>query len=125
MERKEKVKNHPGPCLGKNCSWCCNPVKVHENFPDDMVPTNEKGEKIWRDKKETIIPESSIERGRPIRIKTFECANLDKKTGKCKDYENRPDICRKTSCIDENSIKPIDEQYKEMVGEKFIKPKTK
>ena len=48
--------------------------------------------------------------------------NFDKETRLCKDYENRPNICRNTSCIN-NSEKSIDEQYSELVDTKFIKIK--
>lgn len=36
-----------GPCLDKKCSWCCDPVKVPKSFPDERIPVNGDGEKIW------------------------------------------------------------------------------
>ena len=36
------------PCLEKNCSWCCDPVKVASDFPEEKIPHNQKGEKIGK-----------------------------------------------------------------------------
>lgn len=54
------------------------------------------------------------------RIQTFDCINFDKDTGLCKDYKNRPNICRNTSCI-KNSSELIDEQYKKTTEVEFLK----
>ena len=113
MEKEHKL----GPCTDKNCSWCCDPVKVHQFFPDEKIPVNAKGEKIWKERNELLIPENS----ETMRLKTLDCINLDKETGLCKDYENRPEICKDTSCIDPNSKESVDEQHAKQTGEKFIK----
>jgi len=106
-----------GPCDEKNCSRCCNPVKVPTSFPDEKIPVDNKGEKIWENTGKILIPKKHTD---TTRLNTYECKNYDKKTGKCLDYENRPDICRNTSCVDEHSEKNIDEQYKKTMNEKFI-----
>ena len=94
------MKEKFGPCIEKHCSWCCDPVKVPKDFPNDKIPANEKGEKIWIDRNEIIAPEETWEKEK---IKTFDCINYNKETGLCDNYEKRPDICRATSCIDESS----------------------
>lgn len=114
--------NKPGPCLDKNCSWCCDPVKIGSTkgrgFSDFNKPKDKNGNDIWKDTGETWIPESQPD---SVRVMTFNCINHDKENNRCKDYENRPDICRKTSCVEEECDKSIDEQHKELVNEKFFK----
>lgn len=107
----------PGPCLDKKCSWCCDPIKVHRFFPDENIPTNKKGEKIWKERPGLLIPEEHID---TVRLKTFDCVNLDKGTGICKDYEGRPDICKNTSCVDPDSKESVDKQHAKHTSEKFI-----
>lgn len=124
-ESKHKP-NRPGPCLEKGCAWCCDPVKIGLRKRADpsviKIPKNEKGEEIWKKKDEILVPEKHPE---TERVHTYDCINFDEKTGLCKDYENRPDICRGTSCIDEKSEKSIDEQHKELSETKFFKIKGK
>lgn len=116
--------NKIGPCLEKNCSWCCDPVRIgrskREGFADFKEPTDKNGDDIWKETGEFLIPESHPE---TTLIKTFDCINHDKENNRCKDYENRPDICRSTSCINENSDKSVDEQHCESVNAKFFKIK--
>ncbi len=111
------MNNKFGPCLEKNCSWCCNPVKVARFFPEDKIPTDKNGEKIWQKRKELLIPEDQID---TARLETYDCVNFNKETGRCRDYENRPEICKNTSCIDEKSNESIDKQYKKFINQKFI-----
>lgn len=121
MESIEKKDNNPGPCLEKKCSFCCNPVKVGRFFPEDKIPVNENGERIWKKRTELLVPEDEIDM---TRLKSYDCINLDKSTSKCRDYEKRPPICRKTSCIEQNSKESIDDQYKKKTKRKFIVIKT-
>ncbi len=111
------MSNKHGPCLEKNCSWCCKPVKVPANFPDEKIPKDKEGKKIWKDRDELIVPASAFDR---VRLKTFDCDLLDSETGKCTDYENRPEICRNTSCLDDTSSKSVDEQHKDTIDEEFL-----
>jgi Fe-S-cluster containining protein len=116
------MKEKSGPCIEKKCSDCCDPVKVHQTFPDAKIPVDEKGEKIWKGRDEVVIPESGIDH---VKLKTFDCEKLDKETGLCKDYENRPDICRNSSCISPESSESIDAQHTRHISEKYITIKTK
>lgn len=110
IEKKEKdLKDNPGPCLEKKCSFCCDPVKVDRFFPEGKIPINENGEKIWKERAEILIPEDEID---ATRLVAYDCINLDKTTGRCQDYEKRPLICKKTSCIKQDSKESIDEQHK-------------
>lgn len=110
-----------GPCLEKNCSWCCNPVKVIKFFPENKIPVNKEGKKIWQKRNEILIPENQID---TTRIDTYNCDNFDSQTGQCKDYTNRPEICKNTSCINDKSDKNTDEQHKRFINQKYISIKT-
>ena len=117
------MKNKKGPCLEKKCSWCCDPVKIgfskRQGF-DDSILDKENLRDIWEDTGEILVPEENIDTDR---IKTFKCVNYDKESGKCKDYERRPNICRNTSCVDTKSDKSVDEQHGDMINSKFFKIK--
>lgn len=107
-----------GPCIENNCSACCNPVKVNRFFPDDRIPTDEKGEKIWSN------PRIAVPADNPdMKLKAYDCSKFDKSTGKCTDHGNHPEICRNTSCIEEGSPLSIDEQYHQTADKKFIEIK--
>ncbi len=67
---------------------------------------------------EILVPERGID---TERVFTYDCAHFDRLTGKCLEYENRPDIWRNTSCVNPGSDLPKDEQHKNMVEETFIK----
>lgn len=121
MESIEKKNNNPGPCIKKECSFCCDPVKVGRFFPEDKIPANEQGEKIWKERTELLIPEDEIDE---TRLKSYDCINLDKLTGKCKEYKKRPPICRRASCIRRNSKESVDKQYEKTTKRKFIVIKT-
>ena len=116
----ENFNNH-APCLDKNCSICCNPVKinrkaVNSGFP---IPKDENGNEIWKQREELLAPEDRIDTDR---VSTFDCINYDKEKGQCLNYEKRPAICRNTSCITDQSGN-IDEQHKKATEVKFIKIK--
>ncbi|MFA4871816.1 MAG: YkgJ family cysteine cluster protein [Patescibacteria group bacterium] len=104
------------PCLEKNCSWCCDPVKVPRFFPDEKIPINENGQKIWK-RRDEIFRSAEHE---SVRLDVYDCINFDPKTGRCTDYAGRPEICRQTSCINSESSESIDEQHRKMTSEKFI-----
>jgi Fe-S-cluster containining protein len=110
--------NEWAPCLEKKCSACCNPVKVGRHFDERRIPKDKNGEKIWEKNDYLLVPESHPD---TVRLKAYKCRLYDKKTGQCQDYENRPDICKRSSCIDKNSEKTITEQQKEMKNEKYMK----
>lgn len=113
--------NKHAPCTDKNCSICCNPVKVNQKAIINglELPKDKYGNNLWKDRGEILAPEDKIEK---VRVITFDCVNYDNVTGKCLDYENRPDICRGTTCIkDKNG--DIEEQYKRETEVKFIKLK--
>jgi Fe-S-cluster containining protein len=105
------------PCLEKNCSWCCNPVKIVKFFPESKIPINKKGEKIWKKRNEILIPENEID---TVRLEAYDCDNFDNEIGKCKDYENRPEVCKNTSCIKDELEEGVDEQHKKFINQKFI-----
>lgn len=110
------MKNLVHVCIEKKCSYCCNPVKVEVTFPKEKIPLDKKGKPLWEEK--NLLTSEECPDG--IKIKTFRCKNFNKETGLCDDYENRPEICRNTSCIKEGSNKSMDEQHKETLDEKFI-----
>ncbi len=116
----ENFINH-APCTDKNCSFCCNPVKINKKAIVNglELPKGEDGNSLWKERGEIIAPEEAIEK---VKIVTFDCVNYDKDTGKCLDYENRPEICRNTTCI-KDQTGDIDEQHKKATEVKFIKIK--
>lgn len=105
------------PCADGTCSWCCNPVKVDESFPEENIPKDEAGKKLWTPRKEVLIPESESD---TTRLKTYDCKNFDKASGHCSNYANRPEICKSTKCIDWDSVFDADEQHQKIVGQKFF-----
>lgn len=113
--------NKHAPCLDKNCSFCCSPVKINQRVIRSGFnsPLDKNGNKIWKETGDILAPVENFEK---VKVITFDCINYDKENGKCLDYENRPEICRNTTCIrDENG--DIDEQHKQMTEVKFIKIK--
>ncbi|MFH1129291.1 MAG: YkgJ family cysteine cluster protein [Patescibacteria group bacterium] len=117
----QKNENNPAPCIEKKCSACCDPVKVDRFFQDDEIPVDENGNKIWKEWPELLIPEDEID---ITKLKSYDCLKLDKSTGKCRDYEKRPPICKRCSCIKKDSKESIDEQHKKLAKKKFIVIKT-
>ncbi|MFH1098613.1 MAG: hypothetical protein V1723_01680 [Candidatus Uhrbacteria bacterium] len=72
------MENKLGPCIEKNCSVCCNPVKVNRFFPEDKIPKNKKGEKLWRQREEILIPKDDID---AVKLDSYDCVNYDKEGG--------------------------------------------
>ncbi len=111
------MKNSHGPCLDNNCSWCCDPVKI---FNKDIIqgrqlPKKEDGSDMWIRRDEVLVPAESPD----TKINTYDCVNFDRTTGRCLDYENRPNECRSTSCL--NLSRGTDkEKFDKITGAKFI-----
>ena len=111
----ESIPNKHGPCLDKNCGFCCDPVRVSAKA-QGQPPTDKKGKVIFRDRYEVFAPLNRID---TERIKTYDCVNFDSVTKKCFDHENRPDLCRNSSCITDTSA-DIDEQHAKTIEETFV-----
>lgn len=112
-------KNNIGPCTEKQCGWCCDPVRVNLKYTnieevEKKIATN--GKKLWEKREEMLIPEVHPD---TVRLSTYDCNNFDKESKQCLDYENRPKICKNTSCIN-STEKTVDQQHKEQVEEKFV-----
>ena len=115
--------NRHAPCEDKNCSFCCNPVKIHQRriINGLELPKDKEGKELWIKRDEIFVPEDSHDY-KHDRYLTFDCINFDKETGKCLDYGNRPDVCKNTTCI--NSEKgDLDKQHKEFSEINFMKIK--
>ncbi len=114
-----------GPCLEKHCSWCCNPVKIDRRkgvVSEFDIPKDSEGNDLWIKTGEELAPEEKIE---TVRIDTYECKNFNKETGLCEDYENRPQICKNSGCVDKKSELSVDDQYNKNINTKFIVTKRK
>jgi len=113
-------KNQENICLKHNCHECCRPVKVKKDFKNNAKETKLP----FKDKKEVWIPESHPN---TVRLETYECKLFDKKTGLCKDYENRPEICRNTKCeaFEARDEKKQAEIIKKIKNEKYYKIKMR
>jgi len=112
------MKENFGPCVEKNCSACCNPVKVARFFPKEKIPKDADGNGLWQKREELLIPQDQPEE---TKLETYDCKNFDQINGLCKDYENRPNICKKAGCVDKDSSESEEEQFKKLSGQKFIK----
>lgn len=80
-------------CLRNGCSVCCNPVKIASwelvNIEEGNLPFVETGI--------ILAPENLLDQPK-FRLKVYYCLNFDHQTGLCGDYDNRPEICRNTTC---------------------------
>lgn len=81
-----------------------------------LPPTDKLGKVIFTPRNEILRPHDNPD----IAIKTFDCANFDPVNKKCLDHENRPDLCRNSSCTTDPSGN-VDEQHREVTSQKFIK----
>ena len=106
-----------GPCLDKNCAECCKPVKVRR-FGLDALPVDAGGNPIWKKRPELLIPEDADGH---TKLEAYDCKHLDQATGRCLDYEHRPEICKNSGCVDPASSEPADEQHRTFKEKKFIK----
>ncbi|MFH0804557.1 MAG: YkgJ family cysteine cluster protein [Candidatus Zambryskibacteria bacterium] len=107
-----------GPCLEKNCSVCCNPVKIARFLPEEEIPKGTDGNNLWQKRKELLMPDN---KPGEIKLETYDCKNFNHENGLCRDYENRPDICRGSGCVDPNIKESEEEQFKKLSEQKFIK----
>lgn len=118
------TENKYWPCKEKNCWWCCDPVKISFRKwcdPSNItVPKDKNNNPLWIAKEEIWVPETNID---TTRIQIYQCILYDKDKKVCKDHENRPNICRNTSCVDQRSHNTIDEQHKKLTETNFIKIK--
>lgn len=112
------------PCLPENCSWCCNPVKVgprSKHTPSELnIPADKDGNPLWKKRDEVLLPEKDSE---THIVDVYDCKNFNEETGLCGDYENRPGICRNTSCIKSGSDLSAREQKDAFTAEKLIRIK--
>ena len=103
------------PCLDKNCGHCCNPVRVDVKEQGEP-PKDKNGKTIFISRNEILVPETHPD---TVRLKTYDCINFDQESKICLDRKNRPDLCRRSSCIHDING-DIDAQYRKTVDEKFI-----
>ncbi len=86
MKNKDEIKQ--SICIAFNCSECCRPVKINSlRIISKNLP--------FADNNEIFVPKEHPD---TVRLKTYICDKFNQSTGKCDDYENRPDICRNTKC---------------------------
>jgi len=112
MKRKKTV------CEKYNCSECCNPIKVHS------LSDFGKNVSFWQERKGVLFaPESNVE---TVKLRIYDCDNLDKKTGLCKDYKNRPEICRNSRCkaLETKDQREQAKIIKEIKNQKFVEIKS-
>jgi Fe-S-cluster containining protein len=86
-------------------------------MPEDKMPKDEAGNPLWTKRKEVLVPEDQEH----TKLETYDCKNLDTKTGECRDYENRPEICKNSGCVNPELQESLEEQHKKMKEKKFIK----
>ena len=104
-------------CRQHSCSDCCKVVKMKKGFKSHI------GEGLkdlpFKDRKEIWISEKHPE---TVKLETFDCDLYDEKDGLCKDYENRRDICKKTTCTARvtEDVEKQKELIKKFKQEKFI-----
>ena len=82
------------------------------------LPKNDEGEELWTKRPEILAPESLPD----IKIYTYNCKNFDNQSGQCADYDNRPNICRNTTCISDPNG-DLAQQQKKMVKQEFLEVK--
>src|SRR3989339_189228 len=78
-------------CLEFGCSECCNPVKISRG----MGAIFERGN-LFIKLDMILVPESHPD---SVKLVSFSCNNFDSCSGLCRDYFNRPKICRNTKCL--------------------------
>ncbi|MBI5254767.1 YkgJ family cysteine cluster protein [Candidatus Falkowbacteria bacterium] len=84
------MNKNENPCFHNECGrFCCKPVKVRA-FTQLDEKAKEKFKHIGRFARESC-PDS-------YKLDFYSCKEFDEQTGKCKDYENRPDLCKNTKC---------------------------
>jgi len=96
-------------------------VKVHRFFPNEKVPKDENGNPIWIKNNELLASENHPD---SARLQSYKCLKFDEKSGRCLEYEKRPDICRTSGCVDENSDEDPEIQFERASKEKFYRIKN-
>ncbi|MCC6639434.1 YkgJ family cysteine cluster protein, partial [Candidatus Falkowbacteria bacterium] len=101
---------------------CCNPVKIERSvywsIPKHKLK-DARGEQVFTQNQKVLIPASNPDKGRVL---TFKCKNFDSETGRCLDYNNRPEICKNTMCV-KSSDENIDESIKRFTHNIFLNDK--
>lgn len=102
-------------CLELGCSECCNPVKVNVSrvFCLGTADPFLRMECI-------LVPERHHE---TIRLAAYRCKNFNSSSGLCRDYDNRPEVCRNTRCL-AFAVASKEERLEiiaRIKGEKFIR----
>ena len=112
------MENIHGPCIEKDCSSCCNPVKISSRdiLNGRILSKKSDGTGLWIKRNEVLVTESRPE----SKINTFDCVNFDKISGRCLDYDNRPNKCKSSSCLNVGTGND-DEKFKCVTDQKFIK----
>ncbi len=90
-------------CLLFGCSMCCNPVKINSRRLIDP----ERDKLPFVKLEGVLVPKSNPD---TVRLKQYRCSNFNVKTGLCTDYDNRPNICRNTTCRAFDVIRYIDKK---------------
>jgi Fe-S-cluster containining protein len=90
--KEEKTSEILEDCASYNCGNCCDPVKTRRFFPDDKIPRKSDGSALWKKKDGLFLTAGGIA------LDIFDCDNYDPETKRCKDYENRPQICKNSGC---------------------------
>ena len=105
------------PCLDNRCGWCCNPVKVYFWTAVPII----NWQYIWEKINEIWLPKKYID---TVKLEIYKCLWYDSESKLCKFYDDRPDICRNTSCID-NIHEDVVTQYEKVISQEFLKIKFK
>lgn len=77
-------------CLLFGCSMCCNPVKISSKR---IISSKDNLPFIELDG--LLVLEAHPD---TVRLKHYRCTKFNPVTGLCTDYQNRPNICRNTTC---------------------------
>lgn len=90
--------------------YCCRAIPIGSYFPPDMT-----GKEVTKSIRSGVRPDgkkhekmpmmTALRRAKLYGVKgdkkprwarwLFECSNLNKRTGRCKDYKNRPEMCKR------------------------------
>lgn len=100
-------------CKKHGCGNCCDPVRVRKDFRSRI---GDKFEELpFEDTGEVHVPIDEIEK---TQLEAYSCRNYDKESGLCKDYENRPQICRNSACraLDAKT----DEEQSDLISEEQL-----
>lgn len=110
------------PCIEHNCSECCSPIKLKKGYKQYIG--KDFDELPFKDRDELLIPENNIE---TVKLESYDCNLLDRDTGLCSDYENRPSLCKNTECAAYSTDDPNKQGaiINDIKSEKYIVCKNK